>query len=100
MFEDPKIKKSVVITLALLALFLFVKVIGEVKEFRFIGSYPQGQSIISVNGTGEVVGIPDVATFSFSVTEESLVVSTAQEESAKKVNAILDYLKKNGVAEK
>ena len=100
MFEDSKIKKSIVITLALLSLFLFTKVIGEVKAFRFIGSYPQGQSVISVTGKGEVVGIPDVATFSFGVTEESLLVSEAQNEAGKSINAIIDYLKKNGVSEK
>ncbi|TSC57058.1 MAG: hypothetical protein Greene041679_471 [Parcubacteria group bacterium Greene0416_79] len=100
MFEDPKIKKSIVITLALLSLFLLAKFVGEVKAFRFIGSYPQGQSIISVSGKGEVVGVPDIATFSFSVTDESLVVKEAQDEAAKTTNAILAYLKENGVAEK
>lgn len=100
MFEDQKIRKSIVMTLMVLSLFLLAKFIGEVKAFRFIGSYPTGQSIISVNGKGEVVGIPDVATFSFGVTEESLVVNKAQDEAAKNVNAILDYLRKNGVAEK
>jgi len=100
MFDDQRIKKSIVITLALLSLFLAAKFIGEVKAFRFIGSYPQGQSIISVSGKGEVVGIPDIALFSFSVTEESLVVKEAQDEAAKQINAVLDYLKKSGVAEK
>ena len=100
MFEDQKIKKSVIITLALLSLFLLAETVGEVKSYRYIGSYPSSPSSINVSGKGEVVGIPDIATFSFSVTEESLVVSEAQTESARKVNAILDYLKQNGVAEK
>ncbi|MDO8620478.1 MAG: SIMPL domain-containing protein [bacterium] len=100
MFEDNKIKKSIVITLALLSLFLLAKFVAEVKGFRFIGSYPSGQSVISVSGKGEVVGIPDVATFSFGVTEESLIVSEVQNEAAKNINAIVAYLKANGVAEK
>ena len=100
MFEDQKVKKSIIITLGLLSLFLLAQTIGEFKSYRYIGSYPSSPSQINVSGKGEVVGIPDVATFSFSVTEESLVVSDAQTESAKKVNAILDYLKKNGVAGK
>ncbi len=100
MFEDQKIKKSIVITLSLLSLFLLVKFIGEVKSFRFIGSSPTQQSLISVSGKGEVVGVPNIATFSFSVTEESLVIKEAQDEAAKTTNAILAYLKKNGVAEK
>ncbi|MEK7170272.1 MAG: SIMPL domain-containing protein [Patescibacteria group bacterium] len=100
MLENHKVQKSIVITLMLLSLFLLAKFVAEVKAFRFIGSNPSGESVISVSGKGEVVKIPDLATFSFSVTEESLVISEAQTEAAKDINAILDYLKKNGVAEK
>lgn len=100
MFEDTKIRRGVAITLTVLSLFLLAKFVGEVKAFKYIGSYPSGQSIISVSGKGEVVGIPDVATFSFGVLEESLVVSDAQNEAGKSINAIVEYLKKNGVAEK
>ncbi len=100
MFEDTKIRKGIAITLTILSLFLLAKFVGEVKAFKYIGSYPSGQSIISVSGKGEVVGIPDVATFSFGVLEESLVISDAQNEAAKNINAIVGYLKKNGVAEK
>ena len=97
MLEDPKIKKAIIITLGLLSLFLLVKVIGELQSYRFIGSSPSQQSIISVTGKGEVVGVPDIATFSFTVTEESLVVKEAQDEAAKKTNDILSYLKSQDV---
>lgn len=100
MFEDNKIKKSIVVALVILSLFLAAKLVAEVKGFRFIGSNPQNQSVISVTGKGEVVGIPDIATFSFSVTEESLIVKTAQDEAAKQTNAILAFLKAQGVEEK
>ncbi|MDO8624275.1 MAG: SIMPL domain-containing protein [bacterium] len=97
MFEDHKVKKSVVITLALLSLFLLAQTIGELKSYRYIGASPSSSSQIHVSGKGEVVAIPDLATFSFSVTEESLIVSEAQNEAAKSINAILDYLKQSGV---
>lgn len=100
MLDDHKVKKSVVITLALLSLFLLAQTIGEFQSYRFIGSSPSAQSSISVQGKGEVVGIPDIATFGFSVTEESLIVKEAQDEAAKTANAILKYLKEQGVAEK
>ncbi|MSU56051.1 MAG: DUF541 domain-containing protein [Candidatus Taylorbacteria bacterium] len=100
MFEDTKVKRSISVTLMLLSLFLAAKFVSELKAMRFIGSSPSGQNTINVQGKGEIVGIPDLATFSFSVTEESLVVSEAQSEAAKQINAILEYLKKNGVAEK
>lgn len=100
MLENQTVRKSVLVVLAVLALFLLAKTIGEVKSYRYIGSYPASPSQINVSGKGEVVGIPDIATFSFSVTEESLVVNKAQDEAAKQTNAILDYLKKNGVSER
>lgn len=100
MLENIKIQKAVLVTLGLLSLFLFAKTLGEFQSYRFIGSSPSQQSLISVQGKGEVVGIPDIATFSFSVTEESLVIKTAQDEATKAINAILAYLKENGVAEK
>src|SRR3989338_979926 len=100
MLENHKVQRSIVMSLMLLSLFILTKFVSEVKAMRFIGSSPANQSIISVQGKGEVVGIPDIATFSFSVIEESLMVSEAQSEAAKQINAILDYLKKNGVAEK
>ena len=100
MLDDHKIKKAAVVTLWLLALFLLAETLGEFQLYRFIGSSPSAQSLISVSGKGEVVGIPDIASFSFTVTEESLVVKDAQDEAARTANAILKYLKENGVAEK
>lgn len=100
MLDDNKIKKSAVITLAFLSLFLLAETLAVFQSYRFIGASPSAQSLISVSGKGEVVAVPDIATFSFTVTEESLVVKEAQDEAAKKVNEILGYLKKQGVAEK
>lgn len=98
--EDSRVRRTVVITLGLLSLFLAAKTLGEFQLYRYIGSYPASPSQISVQGKGEVVGIPDLATFSFSVTEESLVVKEAQDDAARKANTVIDYLKKNGVAAK
>src|SRR3989344_3922705 len=100
MLTDSKIRNSVVAVLSILFLFLLAETIGEIKSFRFIGSSPTNQSIISVSGKGEVVAVPDIATFSLSVTEESLAVKQAQDSAAEKMNAIIAYLKKQGVSEK
>ncbi|MDO8564919.1 MAG: SIMPL domain-containing protein [bacterium] len=100
MLEDQNVKKGAVVVLVLLALFLLVKSIGILKEYRFIGSSPQIQSVITVAGSGEVLATPSIGIFTFTVTEESLLVKEAQDEAARKTNAILKYLKENGVAEK
>ena len=100
MFEDKNVRIAATAALSLLSLFLLATTVSEFKSMRFIGSSPSQQSLITVSGKGEVVAVPNIATFSFSVTEESLLVKTAQDEAAQKTNDIVAYLKKNGVAEK
>ena len=58
------------------------------------------QNIITVNGEGKVSAVPDLATISFTVSEDATTQSAAQDAMAKKVNAALDVLKKQGIADK
>ncbi|TSC87051.1 MAG: hypothetical protein G01um10148_156 [Parcubacteria group bacterium Gr01-1014_8] len=86
--------------LGMLALFLLVMTVSQLKEFRYIGSGVTATNTISVSGMGEVFAIPDTATFTVSVHEEAETVTFAQEEAAKKINAIKAYLLEAGVEEK
>lgn len=94
------LKKAATWAFAILAVFLLAKTVTEVQGFRYIGTDKPAQSTIYVSGKGEVFAIPDIATFSFSVTKESMKVSEAQKQAADESNAIIDFLKENGVAEK
>src|SRR3989338_810350 len=94
------VKKVAIVALSLLSLFLLAVSIGEFKRIPTIGSDVPAMNTINVSGTGEIVAVPDIATFSFSVTEESLNVADAQTNSAKAINDIMDYLAKNGVDKK
>ena len=94
------VKKAAVASLSLLALFLLAASISEFKKIPTIGSDIPAVNTISVSGTGEVVAVPDIATFSFSVTEESLNITDSQNKSAKSINDITEYLTKNGVDKK
>ncbi|MEK7638567.1 MAG: SIMPL domain-containing protein [Patescibacteria group bacterium] len=60
-------------------------------------SYPGS---ITVIGEGEINATPDIGRFSFSVTAQADTAAAAQEASGTKINAILAYLKEQGVAEK
>ncbi|KKU58177.1 MAG: hypothetical protein UX81_C0025G0018 [Parcubacteria group bacterium GW2011_GWA2_47_12] len=100
MLENIKIQKAVFVVLIILAVLLLGKVFAEFGGLRYIGTNPQAQSIISVSGKGEVVAVPDIANFSFSVEKESLMVADAQADVAKRTNDIVAFLKKNGVEEK
>ncbi len=60
---------------------------------------PSSYRSFSVSGEGTAYGIPDIATFSVGVvTEGGTDLGTLQEENTTKVNAIIAFLKDNGVA--
>lgn len=83
--------------LIVLGLFLAFEALVAFKEWR--QDFP-ASSTISVNGEGEVVTIPDIATFSFSVSTDAKNVSDAQKNSKTKIDAILEDLKKQGIEDK
>jgi len=95
--ETNKIIKLAGVVLVVLAVFLFAEALGSFKNLR--NTDPVYNSI-SVNGEGEVVVIPDVATFNFSVSQDAKLVSDAQEQVTKKMNTILAKLKDLGIEEK
>lgn len=86
--------------LAMLALFLLIQSVKALKEFRYVGSGVSASNTISVSGMGEVFAVPDRATFTVTVREEAKEVADAQEAATEKSNAIIDYLKGEGVEEK
>ncbi len=88
------------VLLTLASLFVGVKTLGEIKGYKYIGGGIMAANVIGVNGQGEIVAVPDIANFSFTVSEENKVVAKAQESATTKMNAVIDFLKKNGVDEK
>jgi len=96
-FAGRRVKKMLVLVLLVLAIFLVFKTLNTIKEYRFIGGGVAATNTISVSGEGEVFAVPDIAEFSFSVTEERETVAEAQEVSAQKINRILDFLKESDI---
>jgi len=84
----------------LLAVFLAVLSIKELKSIGYVGKSDQIVNSISVNGRGEELTIPDIATFSFTVTETGKTVADAQEKATTKINAALKSIRESGVADK
>jgi uncharacterized protein YggE len=99
LLADRKIRTLVRVVLAVLAAYLLVISIGELKQLRFIGSGVSATNTINVSGEGEVFAVPDTATFTATVQETAKDVKTAQDAAAKKANDIIAYLKSAGVAE-
>jgi hypothetical protein len=67
------------------------------EKVDFINPTP---AAISVVGEGEVLAVPDVGQFSFSMNAIADDAVTAQAESGTKINAILAYLTEQGIADK
>lgn len=84
------------VLLVLLSIFFLAKTMNEFERRGASGHLPT----ITVSGEGEVVAIPDVATFSFSVQEERDTTAAAQESVTEQMNTILDLLKDEGIEEK
>ena len=59
-----------------------------------------GPTTVSVSGVGEAVGVPDIGTFSFAVTESGVDAAAAQAASGSKINDILAALKEQGIEDK
>jgi len=86
--------------LALLALYLLVQIFSEFKSMRYIGSGVSATNTITVSGEGEVSAVPDTATFSVTIQERAREVKDAQNKATEKGNAVIDYLKEQGIEDK
>lgn len=84
----------------LLIVFLAVLSIKELKSIGYVGKGQSTVNSISVNGKGEAISIPDIATFSFGVTENAKTVEEAQSKATAKINSALAAIKAGGVDEK
>lgn len=88
--------------LATAALVMLVAALGAYAYFtlRQAEYMYTGPVTISVTGEGEVLAVPDIGQFSFSVTAKAATAAEAQSLAAEANNKVLGYLKEQGVAEK
>ena len=102
-FEGPTgewLRKALLAAVILLALFLLAQTVSAFMGWRYIGTGITPSNTISVSGHGEAFGVPDIATFTFSVVSDKTTVADAQADATAKANAITDYLKSAGVDSK
>jgi uncharacterized protein YggE len=97
---DKRIRTFAALVLIMLSLYLLFAALSELKSYRYIGSGVAATNTINVSGEGEVFAVPDTATFSVTVQETAKDVETAQTAATTKGNAIIAYLKGQGIDEK
>jgi uncharacterized protein YggE len=82
----------------LLSIYVIVLSVKEWKSVKYVGG-ENSQGYITVNGTGEAVAVPDLATFTFSANETAKTVNVARDAATVSINKAIDVLKKSGVVE-
>lgn len=95
--ESIWVKRGVIAVLTVLTLFLFA---SSLNEFNSYSGNPLSINTITVNGTGEVVAIPDIATFNFSIIEEASTVAEANQKATEKNNEAIALLRSKGIEDK
>ena len=89
-----------VIFVAFLTVLTAVYINNKIKEGRYIGKKVGTKNVITVSGKGTIYTKPDLATVTFSVNSEAKEVSVALEDNSKKMNAVISFLKEQGIGEK
>lgn len=91
----------------LLCVFLIVLIVyfvqlvqNTAKERTYIGQEIVSTKTIVVSDSAEIYAKPDLAMINFSVFSEGKTVAKTLDENTKKMNAVIETIKKNGVAEK
>lgn len=98
LLESTRIERLVALLLLVASVFVAFLAFDAMRT-AFTPLPPMG-NVISVEGTGTVTAIPDVARVTFSVREEAESAADAQDAAAEKVNTALDLLDEFNVEEK
>jgi len=98
--ECHKPRRVIKLVGVMIAIYIAILCIKQLKSIPYVGTDPTQAHTISVDGTGNAMAIPDIATISFTVTETAKTVADAQTKSTTKVNTTVAALKKAGVADK
>lgn len=83
-----------------LTVYTAVAIRNKIKEGRYIGQEIEAKNTITVSDTGEIYVKPDLALTTFSVTNEAKTVTEAINKNTEKMNAVIGFIKDQGVEEK
>ncbi len=90
LFESARVEKLAALFLLAAAIFVGLQAVNALM--KLFEPRPAYGNIITVEGMGKVTAVPDVATVTFSISEEATTASAAQDSAAKKMNVALAVL--------
>lgn len=102
LWKGQKILLGAVIAAAVVLLTVYIVALSlkEFKTIGFVGTALVTPAQISIEGKGEVTAVPDIAMFSFTISETDTVVGVAQTLVTRKNDAVLAMLKANGIMDR
>ncbi len=103
MFNTPegnRLVKFGSFVLVTLMVFLVVQAIYTLRLTSEVGENNMPTNVVTVNGMGEIIAVPDIAMFSFGAQEKAKTVSDAQKLVTDKINKALAILKSAGIDDK
>lgn len=100
MFLFTKMLVILNVLLIFLIASLGVDILNKVKENKYIGQDLEVKNTITVSDSGEVYAKPDLALTTFSVVTEATTVVEAMAQNTEKMNAVINFVKGEGVADK
>ncbi len=91
-----------ILGLLLVALIVYVAIVvqNKIKEGKYIGQEITNRITITVSDSGEIYAKPDLALTTFSVVTEAKTVGEAVAENTTKMNAVISFMKEQGVEDK
>lgn len=95
--SSKKIFWTLINIFVLVAIFVGIAAAGALSNVKD-STYPT--RTFTVQGTGKVEATPDIAVFDISVVAQASTEAAVEDESAKKINAVIEVLKEMGVEEK
>ena len=98
--ENQNVRMLVIGVLAVLGLWLGAKFITEVMGFSYVGRNVPASNVITVQGEGEIFAKADIASVTYSVSEEKKTVEEAQKIATEKMDKALAGVKALGIEEK
>lgn len=98
--KDKKISVSVFILVVVLSLFVVAKLVNEVKGSSYVGRGNQPANVISVNGSGDVLAVSDIASLNVNLTKDGITAKEAQDLLNESITKTLSYLTEQKIEDK
>ncbi len=98
LLKSRLVMKLFAVFLLVATIFVGAKAVNAIVNFDAVSVPPS--NVITVTGEGKVSAAPDIATISFTISEDADTSAQAQDAAAKKVNVALALLKNLKIADK